>query len=96
MTTSSPIEWTEQAVPYICWDRNWTVGDIKQRLTDAQGSSRHQLMAWLMRELKTSEVWYFLKPTEIYQEFDHIKRWLGPAESRWTFLLKTWHELGKV
>jgi len=46
-------KWTEDAVPYICWDRRWTVADIRARLRAAQGVERHRLMAWLMRELKT-------------------------------------------
>ena len=30
-------KWTEDAVPYICWDRRWTVADIRARLRAAQG-----------------------------------------------------------
>jgi hypothetical protein len=89
-------KWTDDTVPYVCWDRQWTVADIRHRLAASQGVERHRLMAWLMRELKTSEVWFFLKPAEIQREFEGISRWLGPARPLWTYLLKTWHELGKL
>ena len=69
-------EWSDDTVPFICWDRQWTVADIQRRLKCAQGVARHRLMAWLMRELKTSEVWAFLQPTEIQREFEGISRWL--------------------
>jgi len=89
-------KWTADTIPYICWDRHWTIADIRDRLRSAQGVERHRLMAWLMRELKTSEVWFFLEPEDIRREFDGISRWLGPARPLWTHLLRTWHELGKL
>jgi len=88
--------WTDDTIPYICWDRQWTVGDIRRRLASAEGVERHRLMAWLMRELKTSEVWVFLSPAEIQGEFDSVSRWLGPARPLWSYLLGIWHELGKL
>ena len=94
--TVTTASWTDDTVPYICWDRNWTVADIRDRLRSAQGVERHRLMAWLMRELKTSEVWFFLKPEDIRHEFEGISRWLGPARPLWEYLLRTWHELGKL
>ena len=96
MTTNVTQEWTDDTVPYICWDRQWTVADIRQRLASTEGVERHRIMAWLMRELKTPEVWFFLKPTEVQREFDGISRWLGPARPLWTYLLGIWHELGKL
>jgi hypothetical protein len=97
MAVKTPTScWHDDAVPYICWDREWTVGEIRRRLRSFQGVERHRLMAWLMRELKTSEVWYFLKPDEIRDEYAGISRWLGPARPLWTHLLETWHELGKL
>lgn len=53
-------------------------------------------MAWLMRELKTQEVWFFLKPADVQREFEGIRLWLGPARPLWEYLLKAWHELGKL
>jgi len=96
MMKNETDKWTDDTIPYICWDRQWTVADIRHRLASMQGVERHRIMAWLMRELKTSEVWYFLKPTEIQREFEGISRWLGPSRPLWTYLLGIWHELGKL
>ncbi len=89
-------KWTNDTVPYICWDRTWTVGEIRQRLNSTEGVEKYRLIAWLMRELKTSEVWFFLTPPEVYRDFDEIKRWLGPAKELYEYLFRTWHELGKI
>lgn len=88
--------WKDETIPYICWDRRWTVADIRNRLAAAHGVERHRLMAWLMRELKTSEVWFFMKPADIAREFDGISRWLGPSRPRWVHLLEMWRDLGKL
>jgi len=90
------INWSDDTIPYICWDRDWTVADIRERLHSAQGVERHRLMAWLMRELKTPEVWYFLSLSEIRDEFSQISCWLGPAKPLWVYLLRKWNELGKI
>lgn len=89
-------KWTDETIPYICWDRDWTVANIRERLQSSQGVERHRLMAWLMRELKTQEVWFFLKPADVQREFEGIRLWLGPARPLWEYLLRTWHELGKL
>lgn len=88
--------WTEDTVPYICWDRKWTVADIRDRLRSTEGIERHRLMAWLMRELKTPEVWFFLEPKEIQRDFESISLWLGPSRVLWEYLLDMWRELGKI
>ncbi len=88
--------WADNAVPYICWDRQWTVADIRGRLRAAKDAERHRLMAWLMRELKTTEVWNFLTPGDIQREFEGIRPWLGPARPLWEHLLGMWHEMGRV
>jgi hypothetical protein len=89
-------QWTDQTIPYICWDRNWTVGHIRDLLKQKTGDDRYRLMAWLMRELKSFEVWYFLKPSEVYRDFDAIKRWLGPSKDMWENLFEVWHAMGRV
>lgn len=94
--TNETSTWSDETIPYICWDRRWTVAEIRSRLRAAEGVEKHRLMAWLMRELKTPEVWFFLKPTDIQKEFAGISRWLGPARPLWEYLLRTWHELGKL
>jgi len=89
-------KWSADDIPYICWDRQWTVGEIRRRLQAQETGERFRVMAWLMRELKTSEVWSFLTPDAVYANFSEIKPWLGSSRSFWEYILGTWHELGKI
>lgn len=88
--------WSDDEIPYICWDRNWTAGEIRRRLQVSGVNERHRVMAWLMRELKTTELWQFITPREIDDNFAELKPFLGPASDLWEYLLGTWHELGKL
>ena len=49
--------WPDDYIPYICWDRHWTVGEIRRRLQLEDSDEKFRVLAWLMRELKPSEVW---------------------------------------
>jgi len=88
--------WSDDHIPYICWDRRWTVGEIRRRLQVQDNGERFRVMAWLMRELKTSEVWSFVTPSVVYANFSEIKPWLGSSKGFWEYILGTWHELGKI
>jgi hypothetical protein len=88
--------WPDDHIPYICWDRRWTVGEIRRRLQVQDNGERFRVMAWLMRELKTSEVWSFVTPAVVYANFSEIKPWLGASKGFWEYILGTWHELGKI
>lgn len=88
--------WSEDHVPYICWDRNWTVGDIRRRLQAQDSAERFHILAWLMRELKPGEVWRFVEPALVFQNFASIEPFLGKSKSFWEYILGTWHELGKI
>jgi hypothetical protein len=88
--------WPDDHIPYICWDRHWTAGEIRRRLADQDTGERFRVLAWLMRELKPSEVWYFVSPSVMYAHFDAVKPWLGASKNFWEYLLGTWHELGKI
>lgn len=83
-------------MPYICWDRNWTVGEIRRRLQTQDSSERFRVLAWLMRELKPGEVWAFVTPGQVYQDFASLAPFLGKTKSFWQYLLGKWHELGKI
>ena len=92
---SQNVGWSEDHIPYICWDRKWTVGDIRRRLQAEDSNERFRIMAWLMRELKPSEVWFFLSPAQVYKDLPAIEPFLATSKSFWQYLLGTWHELGK-
>jgi len=41
---------TDTEKPSFCWDRDWTVGDIRRRLRDATGLERLLLIGRIVRE----------------------------------------------
>ena len=83
-------------VPVFCWDRPWTAQQIRQRLANAQGVERDLLMAWIMREAAFRDVWVFLRPQEVYNAWPRLAPFLGRWKAFWTYILGTWHELGKI
>ncbi len=86
----------EDEVPYFCWDRPWNAAEVRRRLADAKGVERDRLMAWIMREAAFSDVWYFLRPKEVYDAFPRLEPFLGRWRDFWKYILSTWHELGKI
>ena len=83
----------DTAIPTFCWDRNWTVGEIKKRLREDDGSS---VLAWILREAKYSEVWNFATPRQILSCFDDIAPHLGRRTAFWRYILNEWRKMGKI
>ena len=81
------------AIPSFCWDRNWTVGEIKKRLREDNSFS---VIAWILREAKFSEVWNFVTPQQILTNFDKLESQLGRKAAFWRYILNEWRELGKL
>lgn len=82
--------------PYFCWDRAWSVGDIKARLAESAPEDWPILAAWIMREARFEDVWVFLRPAEVAAHFGELKSLLGRKKDFWRYILDAWHELGKL
>jgi len=81
--------------PSFCWDRNWTIGEIKTRLKDANEFEKFRLIGWIMREGTFNEIWSLLTPSEISRDFQKIIRWLGKKKNIGNILLmsgKNWEK----
>ncbi len=89
-------KWREDEVPYFCWDRPRTVAQVREALQTARGAERLRLTAWIMREAAFADVWEFLSPHEVWAEFGDLERRLGRRRGFWRYILKTWHELGRI
>ena len=82
--------------PSFCWDRDWTVGEIKERLRSAPHFERIRLTAWIMREGTFEEVWNFLTPQQVYPLLEKLLPRLGRKKEYWRYTFDAWHRLGKV
>ena len=82
--------------PSFCWDRDWTVGEIKHRIHAASEPQRLRLYAWILREATFAEVWNFFSPAEIYPVLEELVPWLGKKRDYWRYTFDVWHRLGKI
>jgi hypothetical protein len=72
----TPI-FNDQDVPYFCWDRKLTAGEIRSQLRTAVGLDWVRLASWLMREAATADVWAFMTPAEVKV----LKDWIQEGAS---------------
>lgn len=86
----------DNVVPYFAWDRNWTVGQIKQRLRVSGEYERSACISWILREAAFEDVWQFLTPQLVHESLPRISNNLGRKKAFWTYIIRTWRELGKL
>ncbi len=86
----------ENEVPYFCWDRAITVSEIRRQLAEQSGVDWLNTAAWIMREAAFEDVWQFLSPREVSAHLDEIEPFLGRRRDFWKYIIREWHELGKL
>ena len=91
-----PIHYSDNETPTFCWDRRLTAGEIRKQLAEGSQAQRESVMAWILREAATGEVWDFVTPRQVFTSLDRIKSRLGRKAGFWYYLTGKWHELGKV
>lgn len=89
-------DWSDNAIPHFCWDRAWTVADIRTRLAEARGTEYDRLLAWLLRECSFRDVWRFVTPEQVAEALPRITRQLGRWREFWPYILGAWRELGRI
>lgn len=82
--------------PSFCWDRGWTKTELIERLRTADEPERDRLMAWILREALTAEVWEYVTPKEVDARLERLLPRLGRKREFWRYLFGKWHELGKL
>ncbi|MFA7173960.1 MAG: hypothetical protein WC340_11205 [Kiritimatiellia bacterium] len=89
------VKTDDTAIPYFAWDRNLTVGAIKAVLKSDNGYERNRTTAWIMREAAFADVWQFLDPRKVRDNFSELEPLLGRRKAFWQYIIGKWHELGK-
>ena len=87
---------SDNEIPYFCWDRPWSVGEIRGRLAGIEWPDKSDLAAWIMREAKFEDVWDFLTPEEVGSHISLLLPKLGRNRELWEYIVRTWYELGKL
>ena len=87
---------TDNTIPYFAWDRQLTVDDIHQKLSCPCDMEWLRLAAWILREARPKDVWDFLTPIQVRDHLDELMPFLGKKRNFWRFLIRSWHELGKL
>ena len=86
----------ENEIPYFCWDRPWTVGDVRKRLAALAWPEKADLVAWIMREAAFADVWQFVSPAEVGAHLDILTPMLGRRRELWEYIVRTWRDMGKL
>jgi len=81
-TTSRLLD--PKTVPYFLWDVGITVADLRNALAGPPSRSKDELIAKLLREANSRDVWLFLDWTVIEEAWPRIERRLGRARGVWT------------
>jgi len=75
-------------------DLNLTIGEVRRRLREGPEPRRIDLLAQILREARTDEVWQVTTPEEIARRWDRLEPRLGRRRAHWQFLLDGWRRLG--
>lgn len=74
-------------------DMRLTIGEVKRRLREGSEAERIDLLASILREARTDQVWAFATPAEIAAAWGRLAPKLGRRRAHWQFLLDTWRRL---
>lgn len=79
-------------MPYFLWDVGMTVAELRRALA-TPGPTRDGLVARILREANSRDVWLFLDWALIEEAWPRIERRLGRARGVWRLMLE--HHLGR-
>lgn len=80
------------AVPYFLWDVGLTIGEARTVLAGHRTSARDELVARILREANSRDVWILLDWPTIEEAWPRIERRLGRARGVWTMMLERHRE----
>src|SRR5437868_10659458 len=80
------------AVPYFLWDLGMTVAELRSALAGTDAAAKDELIARIMREANTRDVWLFLDWDQIENAWPRVQHRLGRARVIWEMLRTRHHE----
>ena len=82
--------------PYFLWDTDLTLEEFRARLADDDPEVRAYFVAKLMRQARPDDVFEFVSPRAIREQWPLITRHLGRTRAFWVWLFGAWERLGHV
>ena len=76
-----------ETVPYFLWDIRATVGELRRLLEGGEQGTKDELIARILRDANTRDVWLFLDWATIEEAWPRIEHRLGRARPVWQMLL---------
>jgi hypothetical protein len=73
--------------PYFLWWTDVTVGELRAHLASTEPEKRAYWTAALLREANTRDVWLFLTPDDVRNQWARLQRYLGRSRGLWAYLL---------
>ena len=89
---TSPRLHDPDAVPYFLWDLGWTVVHVREVLKGGSTRDRDDLIARVLREANSRDVWLFLDWPAIEEAWPRVRHRLGRARPVWELMLSRHHE----
>jgi hypothetical protein len=84
------------AVPYLLRDEPMTVAELQERLRTASVPERHRLLARILPEARSSEVWRFTTSQEVAGTCRSLSPRLGRRKGFWEYIPKARQVQGRV
>jgi hypothetical protein len=76
------------AVPYFLWDLGLTTAELRRALAEGDRATREDLVARILREANSRDVWLFLDWPTIEEAWPRIEHRLGRARGVWRMMME--------
>ncbi|HPH70685.1 MAG TPA: hypothetical protein PLF40_33265 [Kofleriaceae bacterium] len=76
--------------PYFLWDEDVSIAELAAAMQGPPSLQRDRLMGKMLREARDVDVWHFVTPTDVAQNFERLRRRLGRRYAFWSFLINGW------
>lgn len=82
-------------MPYFLWDLGLTGSEARRILSGVDRASKDEVVARILREANSRDVWLFLDWPTIEEAWDRIEHRLGRAHGVWQMMLDRHREHGR-
>lgn len=84
------------AIPYFLWDEPMSVAQLKRRLETSSPEEQIRLLGKILREARDTDVWKFVSPQTVYENWEKLAPHLGRRRAFWKFLFENWRNEGLI